>query len=188
MARYARWQAASRSLPERYRELGGYRTIAADQPQSLSVMEMLGRRVPYRRIWTAEGWVGCAHRATQIVLLCRPVLCGPSIVSRVAAPPCVPSSGQREPGVQLPETPDADTTALAIKRNLSCMGHAPVEPGPHWQARQVTSGRQPASTYPHIETGAGARADYSSAMHPIGQSRHDACAVARYPPARMSAA
>jgi hypothetical protein len=30
--------------------IGGYRTVAADQPQSLSVMEMLGRRLPYRRI------------------------------------------------------------------------------------------------------------------------------------------
>ena len=45
----------------------------------------------------------------QIVPFCRPVQCRPSIVSRVAvvgdrddpAPPCVPSSGQREPGVQL---------------------------------------------------------------------------------------
>jgi hypothetical protein len=31
---------------------GGYRMIAADQPQSLSVMETLGRRVPYRRLFT----------------------------------------------------------------------------------------------------------------------------------------
>jgi hypothetical protein len=39
--------------------IGGYRTIAADQPQSLSVMKTPRRRVPYRRLcaeWSDGRW------------------------------------------------------------------------------------------------------------------------------------
>lgn len=45
--------------------IGVYCIIAADQPQLLSVMKMLGRRVPYRRFSAADDWDyqagGCAQ-------------------------------------------------------------------------------------------------------------------------------
>lgn len=57
--------------------------------------------------------------------------------------------------VQLPETPDADTTALAIKRNLSCMATLPWNQdhtGKHDRLHQA------ASQHRHIRTSKRARA------------------------------
>jgi len=84
------------------------------------------------RIWTAEGWVGCARGVMQIVLFCRPVRCRPSIVSRVAVAgdragptrPCVPSPGQREAGVQL-----GRVRAAARSARRGCRAGCPAQCG-----------------------------------------------------------